>query len=167
MGLFPPWVLVEKGTKAFMGYYFFLYQTMAYKKLPATSKAPYLSIDIARLSVQWIIVVVVTGGLILTFHSSEKSRLRLSANKDRNIEIVGRMARTFLYILCLVFGLTITVVILYYAPWKSNSAKWEIVLKCVIPGLAGFYIPYFLIHFMLDRINRRYADLYHKDEKQD
>jgi hypothetical protein len=57
MGLFPPWITAEG---YFRGYMFVI------------NNYSYLRVDISRLSVQWIIVAVITGGLFLTFQEKKK-----------------------------------------------------------------------------------------------
>lgn len=59
MGLFPPFMTTSEGY--FRGYMFVI------------NDYSYLRVDISRLFVQWIIVAVVTGGLLLTFQQKEKN----------------------------------------------------------------------------------------------
>lgn len=63
MGLFPPCYGLGPGESA----YTFLF-------LPLLQVDTYWWIDIHRLCVQWAIVVVVTGGLILTFHDRKVAK---------------------------------------------------------------------------------------------
>lgn len=74
MGLFPPWV---SKYGRFSGYMFAFNPTShslppylegrENKPVPYYTYDPSLRVDISRLSVQWIIVAVITGGLLLTF----------------------------------------------------------------------------------------------------
>jgi len=66
MGLFPPRItseptFVEPGGRSWSLEYSFLLRQFD-------------DIDILRLSIQWIIVAVITGGMFLTFHGQGKNR---------------------------------------------------------------------------------------------
>ena len=56
MGLFPPWTLILEGSVGTLGYAFILSRP---RKI--------CNINTSLLFAQWIMVAVVTGGLIITF----------------------------------------------------------------------------------------------------
>ncbi len=62
MGIFPPWAMSGQGAFAPEGYSFILN--------PPTELC---HINTSRLYVQWTMVAVVTGGLILTFKNNKKN----------------------------------------------------------------------------------------------
>jgi hypothetical protein len=78
MGVFPPWVLIVRGggmvLKQNEGYKFIL--TPAERKTKESSSysgALLMSnIDFSRLGVQWALVAVVTGGLLITFKDKKQ-----------------------------------------------------------------------------------------------
>ena len=70
MGLFPPCYGPGRGESA----YTFLF-------LPLIEGDTYWRIDMHRLCVQWAIVAVLTGRLLLTFHEKKKTRLPAEPGK--------------------------------------------------------------------------------------
>jgi len=77
MGVFPPWLKIVhlEGThlQRFSGYAFVLSPPTSEGAIDNTtterllSKLPYFVIDFSCLCLQWAMVVVVTGGLLITF----------------------------------------------------------------------------------------------------
>jgi hypothetical protein len=68
MGLFPPWV-VNKGGFSGHGYTFLFTKGGAH-------------IDTNLLAIQWVLVAVVTGGLMLTFHGKEVGKSENRRNES-------------------------------------------------------------------------------------
>lgn len=62
MGLFPPWhtQIPQRGTQKPFGYAFIFAP-------PEVESAVYPTLNIPRLMIQWFLVSVVTGSLIITF----------------------------------------------------------------------------------------------------
>jgi hypothetical protein len=56
MGIFPPWIVTVQGTDNILGHAFILSRT-----------GRKYDINASFLFVQWIMVVAITGGLIITF----------------------------------------------------------------------------------------------------
>jgi hypothetical protein len=61
MGIFPPWAISDQGSFAMLGYGFIL--------SPPKNAC---HINTSHLYVQWIMVTVVTGGLVVTFMDKKK-----------------------------------------------------------------------------------------------
>ena len=71
MGLYPPWIITgswQGGQTENPGGYYFLTNppTPDYKE---TTGIPGAKVDFSRLVIQWIIVVVIAGGLIISVRS--------------------------------------------------------------------------------------------------
>lgn len=152
MGLFPPYQYKPSVGVLDMGYHFLLYSDTIGE------------INIKHLAVQWIIVAVITGGLIATFQGSENSKRRPSRHIASSIITVptstrgrklGWKTQAFIDIICIVFGVIIAAAIFFYISWEENPPMWEVLLRCVLPGLAGFLILYLLIDLLLYLIKRR------------
>jgi hypothetical protein len=68
MGIFPPWSAYKGDGECYLLHKFILFQP-AEKNIPAR-------IDTGHLFVQWIMVAVVTGGLIFTFRDKKEKKLK-------------------------------------------------------------------------------------------
>ena len=76
MGIFPPWVISGYSTgRPIAGSYSLITSP------PKMGEAYAKSIDLYRLGVQWVIVGVITGGLIYTFKDQKDKKTKHEQNQ--------------------------------------------------------------------------------------